>query len=406
MLRLFGPCQGCLIIEKDKTHSKYTISSASFFGLFAGPIRDLADKPPSQISFLDGLRTLAILLVMNGHFSDEFIKSHGGNFYSNASFVANGWVGVDLFFVLSGFFIGGQLWKELRATSNIHIGRFLLRRGLRIWPLYYFTYLMVLILTWPRPADKGYGWASLLFVANYFHYGIVLGGWTLSTEEQFYVLAPVLLYLLARKTRLEAIRPWLWGILAFLPLMRLAIWVHSTGHLFKNDPILFADFYYKFHTHCDGLIMGLILSNLWVTRNKSTFSVWKSYALVVFSFAVFILLHHIQKQAFDFSGLAIFFGSLVWFGLTSNVKWFNPRIFYWISRLSFGMYLNHEYMVPTVSTRIMPVLTIFPAGSAASQLLGMFVLTILSMGVSLITFSVVEYPFLQLRARLLGPHPA
>jgi peptidoglycan/LPS O-acetylase OafA/YrhL len=343
---------------------------------------------------------------MNGHFSDEFIKLHGGNFYSNASFVANGWVGVDLFFVLSGFFIGGQLWKELRATNNIHIGRFLLRRGLRIWPLYYFTYLMVLILTWPRPADKGYGWASLLFVANYFHYGIVLGGWTLSTEEQFYVLAPVLLYLLARKTRLEAIRPWLWGILAFLPLMRLAIWVHSTGHFFKNDPILFANFYYKFHTHCDGLIMGLILSNLWVTRNKSAFALWKSYALVVFSFAVFVLVHHIQKQAFDFFGLAIFFGSLVWFGLTSNVKWFNSRIFYWISRLSFGMYLNHEYMVPTVSTRIMPFLTIFPAASAPSQLLGMFILTIFSMGVSLITFSVVEYPFLQLRTRLLGSHPA
>jgi peptidoglycan/LPS O-acetylase OafA/YrhL len=371
-----------------------------------GPIQDLIHRPPKQNSFLDGLRSIAILLVINVHYKNEFIALHGINFYSRLPFIDNGWIGVDLFFVLSGFFIGGQLWKELRASHDIHIGKFLLRRGFRIWPLYYFTCLAVLILNWQTAKVTGYGWPNWVFLTNYHYDDLVRGSWSLATEEQFYILTPVLLYLFARKLSLSATRTFLWALLLFLPCLRALIWMHDTGHFRALNEDLYQTMYIQFHTHCDGLIMGLILSNLWVTRISSTFPKWKSSTLVVLSFVLLALTHELQPAIFNFFGLALFFGSLVWFGLTSHAKWFDSRIFYWISRLSFGMYLNHFYLVVPVAERVMPHLNIFPAGSAASQILGTLVLTLASMAVSLVTFCLIEYPFLQLRSRLVESHPA
>jgi peptidoglycan/LPS O-acetylase OafA/YrhL len=380
---------------------------SGFLSLFAGSFHELLHRPANQIPFLDGLRTIAILLVLNGHFSTDFTALHGENFYSRLPFVPNGWIGVDLFFVLSGFFIGGQLWKELQKEGTISIRRFILRRGLRIWPLYYFTYLCVLLLFWDRAAAKEYGWASLVFVVNYFNYGIVLGGWSLSTEEQFYIVTPLLLYLFARKAKAQTIRAWLWAILLFIPLMRIAIWLHHTGSFFATDTPLFDTMYYNFHTHCDGLIMGLILSNLWVNRRtEAANTFWRSSLLVVGGFALLAGLRQLQHELLIFTGLAFFWGSLVWFGLTSGVRLFQSRLFFWISRLSFGMYLNHPYLLRPIIEGVLPHLSLFPAGSIASQLLGTVILTVVSAAVALVTFCLVEHPFLNLRTRLLGSRPA
>jgi len=118
--------------RKSRDHEKDSPLPSRVIQLFSGSLAELWSPPSNQISFLDGLRSIAILLVINLHFSAEFSSIHGDNFYSRLPFVINGWVGVDLFFVLSGFFIGGQLWKELQRSGTISIGRFILRRGLRI----------------------------------------------------------------------------------------------------------------------------------------------------------------------------------------------------------------------------------------------------------------------------------
>jgi peptidoglycan/LPS O-acetylase OafA/YrhL len=370
--------------------------------LFSGSFEQLIHPPSNQIPFLDGLRTLAILLVVNHHFSSGFAEVHGGNFYSRLPFVINGWCGVDLFFVLSGFFIGGQLWKEIQKDGTISIRRFILRRGLRIWPLFFFVFVCVFVLYWPDAATKQYGWADLVFLTNYLNHGIVGGGWSLCTEEQFYIVTPILLCLFARHRNLHRIRPWLWGLLAFVPIMRTAIWVHHTGHFFYHDPALFAGMYYKFHTHCDGLIIGLILSNLWVSRNKPKSPLWRSSLLVVGGFFILVALRELQHEIFIFTGLAIFFASIVWFGLTTRIKLFQSRVFYWMSRLSFGMYLNHAYLVYPI-LNCMPHSQFLPPSSIAAQILGTIILTCLSALIALATFCLVEHPFLQLRMQLLEP---
>lgn len=370
--------------------------------LFAGSLKELRHPPKNQISFLDGLRTFAVLLVINGHFSASFSSKYGDNFYSKLPFVVNGWIGVDLFFVLSGFFIGGQLWKELIKEGSISVRRFILRRGFRIWPLYFFTYFAVLLLFWHDAVRKQYGWADLVFLVNYINHGIVLGGWSLSTEEQFYILTPLILYWTAGRHQLRTFRAWLWALLAFVPLMRAAIWIHHTGSFFAHDPALFQPIYYQFHTHCDGLIMGLILSNLWVSRKKGALEArWKSSLLLLGGFVALVVLRQLQHEILIFSGLALFFGSLVWFGLTSGVRIFQSRVFYWISRLSFGMYLNHPYLVEKAMA-VSAHLTWLAGWPVLRQLCGMAALTLASAAISLVTFCLVEHPFLNLRARTLS----
>ena len=178
-----------------------------YTSLFSGSFTQLLHPPSGQIPFLDGLRTIAILLVVNHHFSARFAEVHGDNFYSRLPFVINGWSGVDLFFVLSGFFIGGQLWKELLKDGTISIRRFILRRGLRIWPLFFFIYLCVFVLYWPDAATKQYGWSDLVFLTNYFNHGIVGGGWSLCTEEQFYLVCRLLLEKKKRRAVPSGCRP-------------------------------------------------------------------------------------------------------------------------------------------------------------------------------------------------------
>ncbi|MGH9519122.1 MAG: acyltransferase family protein [Terriglobales bacterium] len=103
-------------------------------GYLRAALHDLNLPAPGNVPGLDALRTMAILLVVMVH-TQESVGSH-------IPFVGAGWTGVDLFFVLSGYLIGRQLWKEAQ-TGRIRIGRFLLRRGLRMWPLYFFSALVI-----------------------------------------------------------------------------------------------------------------------------------------------------------------------------------------------------------------------------------------------------------------------
>jgi peptidoglycan/LPS O-acetylase OafA/YrhL len=376
--------------------------------LFSGSVSELLHPPASQIPFLDGLRSLAVLLVISGHLSAQFAASNGPNLYSRLPFVVHGWIGVDLFFVLSGFFIGGQLWKEIRDRGSIAVGRFVLRRGFRIWPLYFFTFLCVLTfdLTFGHGASaKEYGWSDLIFITNFHNRGLVMGSWSLCTEEQFYIVAPLVLFFCARHVQsIRTFRPWLWGLLLAVPLLRTAVWVHITGHFFQHSPALFAPLYYGSVTHCDGLIIGLIISNLWIAHDKSASRFSTPGILIAVAAALMIGLHQLQKEIFDFTALALLFGSLVWLGLQSRSALFNSKIFYWISRLSYGMYLNHEYMCPWIVRVVLSRLPFSAQFPVVTNLVGVILIAMCSAAIALVTFCCVEYPFLQIRKAMLGRH--
>ena len=164
----------------------------------------IANPAPERIPALDGLRGVAILLVLVMHAGfpgiaiDSAVSAPLLHGYLWVALL--GWCGVDVFFVLSGFLITGIL---VRAKGSPHYFRdFYARRALRIFPLYYAAWaLLFVVLPRPAVAAPDEAWTSLLYLQNWL-YGIRgtfsdparTITWSLAIEEQFYLLWPALVW--------------------------------------------------------------------------------------------------------------------------------------------------------------------------------------------------------------------
>jgi len=171
-----------------------------------------------RLPALDGLRGIAVLLVMVYHFSSAwpFADSLLDAAYARASAV--GWVGVDLFFVLSGFLITGILYDSRERAG--YFTSFYARRVLRIFPLYYAFVLLVLplaaqlIAANPARVLAIFGASREWYLGYAVNFMVALHGWkstvlqtahlwSLAVEEQFYLLWPPLVLLLSRRALLR-----------------------------------------------------------------------------------------------------------------------------------------------------------------------------------------------------------
>ena len=136
-----------------------------------------------------------------------------------------GWMGVDLFFVLSGFLISSLLFREAQSFGKIDVKRFLIRRGFKIYPGFWFLLGLTLIAykldSKPIPLDKVM--AELLFIQNYFT-GIYIHTWSLAIEEHFYFAIACLLFLFTRlKTANEDPFQWIPVIFIVLAITCLSL---------------------------------------------------------------------------------------------------------------------------------------------------------------------------------------
>jgi peptidoglycan/LPS O-acetylase OafA/YrhL len=172
-----------------------------------------------------------------------------------------GWIGVDLFFVLSGYLIGGQLLAPLARGQRINLPRFFARRALRILPAY-FVILAIYFLfpLWREYPEMFPLWKFLVSVQN-----IGLRGgtafshaWSLAVEDQFYLLLPLLLLFLNRWSRAAVIVPCLivlggLSLRWFLALQNLT----DTGVSFRGFQTWI---YYATWTRLDPLVFGVALA--------------------------------------------------------------------------------------------------------------------------------------------------
>ena len=157
----------------------------------------MATTPMSRNWALDLLRLVAVLVVIWHHqLGEEAVKSCLGLWQFTTR---GGWVGVDLFFVLSGYLVGGLLFQEQVRFGSVDWKRFLIRRGLKIYPAFYVLLAVILVPELQSGAPrirKIFG--ELFFLQNY------LGGlrdhtWSLAVEEHFYLLLTALVVWLARR---------------------------------------------------------------------------------------------------------------------------------------------------------------------------------------------------------------
>jgi peptidoglycan/LPS O-acetylase OafA/YrhL len=351
-------------------------------------LRSLVVPPPSTVPALDLLRTAAILLVIGNHVAKVGAELAPAGPWDALVF-RYGWTGVDLFFVLSGFLIGRQLQKELQRTGTVEVPRFLLRRGLRIWPLY-FCWVAFLALGLGKWRGMG---PDVVFLSNY-RQGQVSGGWSLSTEEQFYLLVPLGLLCLHR---LLGPRAQKWAPLFLLALMPVVRWL--TVRITGNEAALYG----PIHTHCDGLLVGLFLA--WVSVHAPAAlkpGLRHRWAGPVLAMGAGLALRQLDPNLLNFTGLALFYGGMAVLGLRSSGRaravagW---RGFYILSRLSYGMYLEHFEIVPRVLPPVARVLSPVLGQGVFLALVMFLVGAMISAAGAALTFVLVEEPFLALRSR-------
>jgi peptidoglycan/LPS O-acetylase OafA/YrhL len=220
---------------------------------------------------IDFLRAVAVLLVLGGHMEPWPASAGYVWCWLSEMWTRGGGTGVDLFFVLSGFLVSGLLFREHQNEGTISMKRFLIRRGLKIYPSFWLLIFVTVLHRWwaQHPADASAIWAELLFVQNYFP-GIWGHTWSLAIEEHFYLLLVVLLALAARRPTNTPFRfiPVVFGFLA-LACLGLRLWT-ALGAPYDPRRNLFPT-----HLRIDSLFFGVLLSYLY-HYHPVRFKAWTS----------------------------------------------------------------------------------------------------------------------------------
>jgi peptidoglycan/LPS O-acetylase OafA/YrhL len=186
---------------------------------------------------LDVLRGMAVFMVLLCH-------------SPNANILKNGWVGVDLFFVLSGFLISGLLFGEIERSGTIDFKRFWIRRGFKIYPSFYVllsvTALAFLVLSKTVPKQL---LGDAFFLQGYFPH-VWEHGWSLAVEEHFYFTLPIVLLLLIRCQMIRFVPLLSVAASALCFWLRLVTWNH--GHEWQS-------IFIPTHLRFDALLAGVAL---------------------------------------------------------------------------------------------------------------------------------------------------
>lgn len=370
-------------------------------------IRELRERPPGQMPVLDALRALAVLLVAAGH-AIAWWEDAGGRALGIAKFPLFyfGWTGVDLFFILSGFLIGRQLWREYARTGSVRVVRFVLRRGFRIWPLYVAFAIGTPLLT-AAPVRL----SDWLFYGNYAPHS-VMGGWSLATEEQFYLILPAAVALAAR---VLGLRGWTYALPALIAAVEVARLL-TARHLFAQglDPqSVKLAMYEAGHLRCEGLLVGALIALVDVrfpsflrptaTRRRMQVALGTAAVAAVLS----IGLRTAAPVVLPYLSLAIGYGGVTVALLMLRSAPAIRRIglesitLYRASRLSYGVYLNHFFVVKWVLAVSLPLLVATLGNNHLGFLVGLVLSLAASFAVAALSFVLIEHPFLALRSAVL-----
>lgn len=223
-------------------------------------------QPPGDAARLPGLdllRAVAIVWVMLFH---SWIVGGLGPDWQWLS--RHGWMGVDLFFVLSGYLIGGGVLAELRRSGRVSLPGFYRRRAWRILPAYLAT--LPLYLVWPAFREAPGlepAWKFLTFTVNlsidYEAHQAFSHAWSLCVEEHFYALFPLLAWALWRRGSARTVVAVGAALLLGGVLLRAALFQHGQA----SDPGMsrnwfLEDLYYPTWCRLDGLLWGVLLAAL------------------------------------------------------------------------------------------------------------------------------------------------
>lgn len=225
----------------------------------------------NRLRELDFLRGIAIILVIFRHKPVfEFTTSIG-------------WTGVDLFFVLSGFLVSGLLFKEYQKFGDIKPIRFLIRRGFKIYPIYYLFFLIYLFPMFDQNRlNTNFIVSDLLFIQNYvtglgYAYS---ASWSLAVEEHFYIGLAIFLWALAKFNFIPIHKPdsdakisrfelTIIGIMITCISIRLIIGVFFPELISRHSTMT--------HMRIDSLLAGVLVAYIYYFRREKLISFYNKY---------------------------------------------------------------------------------------------------------------------------------
>nr|WP_100764548.1 acyltransferase [Leptospira ellisii]PJZ94523.1 hypothetical protein CH379_02220 [Leptospira ellisii] len=377
-------------------------------------------KKEGEIDALNGVRAFALLSVFFFHtwgLGGVLLKEMNPTF---VRFLGNLSSGVDCFFVLSGFLIYGNLFREFERSGDIRFRDFYLKRSFRIFPAYYFAFFIIFIIKnillyrftqnpasadpeWIRMLqnDVGKAWISALYLSDLFEFQFTSVDWSLSVEEHFYLFCPVLsLYLLKRfgfRGRMTA-----YGILI------LTAFCVRSYMAFRNDPMTNFFFFSKF----DCLVAGMATYEIYerISGRTSDFSGRILYLCLIPSFLIcYFLAHSFHKDSLSAlilrpNLLSIAFGILLLILLQKKPNpftgFFSFRGFRPIARVSYTIYLWHFILMPVT---ISIAHKFFKSGILeAHYTIASCIAFIINFLIAWVLYLSIERPFLKRKDRLFG----
>lgn len=338
---------------------------------------------------LEGLRAYAILSVILAHWQTD------GNPYEYWIRWA-GVFGITYFFVLSGFLIGGIVLKEneLLVQKNSKsiwpiLKVFFARRALRIFPIYYLTIFILLLLGFPLFISDVFPWL-FLHVSNwyiFFHGWIwpITHFWSLAVEEHFIIILPILIFFIPTKYTLHVI------------LAMIATGILSRCLLYRT----YEEFYHIItFSSFDSLGLGVLLAYLGMRYKNLPSMKWLFIiALAFYLFLPFPTYGYFTGKTFLKNAIpaaALACVPLVYYaskGFRNNVTklFLENKIALYIGKIGYGLYIYHN-LIPDLTNYLFKQLTIFPS-VIVTQTTNAFVLILIAS----ISYYVIEKPIYNLK---------
>jgi peptidoglycan/LPS O-acetylase OafA/YrhL len=325
-----------------------------------------------------------------------------------------GWIGVDLFFVLSGYLIGGQLLTEVARDKRLNLRRFYARRALRIVPAYFVILaIYFLVPTWREYSDMAQPlWKFLFSVQNIaLHGGTAFShAWSLAVEDQFYLALPFLLLVLFWRPRAAIVLSCVIllggiGLRAFLAAQNPSL---DGGVSFRGFQ---AWIYYPTWTRLDPLVFGVLIAAIekfrpkfWLRLTNSAIWLWLP-ALLLIAYALWLGEgDHINFTAcvWQFPLIATSMAALLVCALSPRLPLCRITIpgAAFIASLAYSAYLVQKLAIHGTSE-------LCRANGVDTQSVPAIIGVQFSIyAAAAILFFTVERPFLQLRRRIAPQKPA
>ncbi len=339
-----------------------------------------------HLPVLDGLRMVAVLLVLLGHVNIPHVPAD---------------LGVSIFFVLSGFLITWLLLNEREGTGTVALGAFYLRRAFRLLPAYYAYLAVAFAFHFRHPgARTDVILPSLLYYANYFNATHnhpptpISHTWSLAVEEQFYLLWPLAFLLSSRRSSAAVI-----GFLV-VSIVGVGVWRSLAFAVILPERLADPWAYNAFDCRFDNLAAGCLAAVLSKREGflKLAAKVASRPLFVLFPAASLFALHWRKMPLYhltvgftvDAILIAVAIVQLIQLADRPSIRWLDHPVPRYLGTISYPIYLWHGFAQSPM----------YRLKSAPPPVwLGAYLATAVVLGT--VSYYAVEKPFLRLRARLM-----